>query len=64
MEFLGLVISFREACSEVIASLPLSKARTDKLVKLAQKLRAEGAASVARLRNLAGNLGFAQSAVM
>ena len=61
LEFAALVISFREDCSEVIAGLSLPKERPEKLVKLAQELRTDGAASVARPQKLAGRLGFAQS---
>ena len=42
LEFVGVVISFRTECSEVIASMSLSGKRADKLLERAQKLGAEG----------------------
>ena len=64
LELLGLHISFKDTCREVIAILPLLSERIQKLIKLAAGMRDQGAASVACHPKLAGKLAFGWTAAM
>ena len=60
----GLVISFRNDGCPVIAGLSLAEEKIRKLAVMIEELANQHAASLARLRKLAGRLRFSQSAVM
>ena len=64
LDFSKLTISSRDEVKEVIASLALSKERIDRFIALARELRVAYRASLATLPKLAGQLRFAQTAVV
>ena len=58
-----MVISFRKDGGHIQASLSLAEAKIQKLAQMIEELADHHAASVARLRKLAGRLRFTQTAV-
>ena len=63
LDFFWLTVSFKRDRPKLVATLPLSEERAGKLARLAADARAEGLASVASLRKLAGKFCFAGTAM-
>ena len=64
LEFLGLIISFRNDGSPILASLSLSPEKIRKLVEMIEALSSQNSVALAHLQKLAGRLCFTQTSIM